>query len=97
MAPDLTIIVSDNQSWIDARHDGASEALRQWAELKRRNPRAKLVCIDLQPYTNTQVPERDDVLNIGGFSDEVFERIADFAAGRLGRERWVERIEAVPL
>jgi hypothetical protein len=27
----------------------------------------KLVCIDIQPYGSSQAPERDDILNIGGF------------------------------
>lgn len=97
VAPDLVVIVSDNQSWIDARQGGATETLRQWEKLKRYNARAKLVCVDLQPYTNTQIPDREDVLNVGGFSDEVFETIAAFGADRLGAEHWVERIEAVTL
>ena len=32
---------------------------------------SKLVCIDLQPYSSTQAPDRSDTLNIGGFSDGV--------------------------
>ena len=40
--------------------------------LQARNPRARLVCIDLQPYATTQAAERDDILNVGGFSDQVF-------------------------
>ena len=36
----------------------------------------KLVCIDVQPYTTTQAPERSDVLNVGGFSDAVFHVVA---------------------
>ncbi|HET9484387.1 MAG TPA: TROVE domain-containing protein, partial [Xanthomonadales bacterium] len=35
MAPDLIVIVSDNQSWIDARQHGATETLRQWEKLKQ--------------------------------------------------------------
>ena len=31
-----------------------------------------LVCLDVQPSGSTQVAERRDVLNIGGFSDTVF-------------------------
>jgi len=27
---------------------------------------------DLQPYTTTQAPDRSDILNVGGFSDAVF-------------------------
>ena len=57
--------------------------MNQWAAFKARNPNAKLVCIDLQPYATTQAAEREDVLNIGGFSDHVFDVIAEFAKGTL--------------
>ena len=39
-------------------------------------PSPKLVCIDLQPYTTTQAPERSDILNVGGFIDAVFSVMA---------------------
>jgi 60 kDa SS-A/Ro ribonucleoprotein len=45
----------------------------------------KLVCIDLQAYTTTQAPEREDILNIGGFSDAVFSVVASFLSGDAGR------------
>lgn len=95
--PDLVILVSDNQSWVDMRASGATETMRQWELLRSANPQAKLVCIDLQPYGTTQATERADVLNIGGFTDEVFEIIARFARNELGGGHWVERIEAVEL
>jgi 60 kDa SS-A/Ro ribonucleoprotein len=40
----------------------------------------KLVCINLQPYTTGQAPDRGDILNIGGFSDAVFKVVASFLA-----------------
>jgi 60 kDa SS-A/Ro ribonucleoprotein len=94
---DLVILVSDNQSWVDARATGPSETLRQWAQVRRRNPAAKLVCIDLQPYGTTQAMDRADVLNVGGFSDEVFAVIAQFASGTADAAHWVEVIEGVAL
>lgn len=97
-APDLVIFVSDNQSWVDAAHAGqATATMAEWAKLKARNPAAKLVCIDIQPYGTTQAAERPDVLNIGGFSDAVFARIAAFASGEMGADHWVGQIEATPL
>ncbi|WP_395795511.1 TROVE domain-containing protein [Aquimonas sp.] len=95
--PDLVVLFSDNQSWLHAHQYGGTEALAQWHKLKQRNPAARLVCVDLQPYANAQLPERVDVLNIGGFSDAVFERIAEFARGKDGAGHWVERIEAETL
>ncbi|MAM08879.1 MAG: RNA-binding protein [Rhizobiaceae bacterium] len=95
-APDLVVFVSDNQSWMDAGDGGRSTAMAQeWAALKRRNPKARLVCIDIAPYGTTQVKSREDVLNIGGFSDAVFDQIAAFANGQNGPEHWVEQIKRI--
>jgi len=97
-APDLVIFVSDNQSWADAGRGGQATAMMaEWTRIRARNGRAKLVCIDIQPYGTTQAAEREDVLNIGGFSDAVFDQIADFAAGRMGPDHWVGQIAAVKL
>jgi len=93
---DVVIMVSDNQSWVDARK-GATETMRQWTLLKRTNPQARLICIDLQPYADTQAQERSDVLNVGGFGDVVFDVIGQFASGQFGETHWVDAIEAVKL
>jgi len=96
--PDLVILVSDNESWAD-RHNwsGGTRVMEEWIKLKRRNPDAKLVCLDIQPSVTTPACERADVLNIGGFSDRVFDVIAAFADGRLGPDHWVGEIDAVKL
>ena len=95
---DLVIFVSDNQSWIDARRGGeATQMMKQWERVKTGNPGAKLVCLDIQPYTTTQAQERADVLNIGGFSDAVFDTIAAFKKGEIGAEHWVGEIEKIEL
>jgi 60 kDa SS-A/Ro ribonucleoprotein len=96
-AAGVVIIVSDNQSWMDARPVGPTETLRLWEAFRARNLQAKLVCIDLQPNRTTQAIERPDVLNIGGFSDDVFEVVARYAEGTLGADHWVGRIEAIEL
>ncbi len=41
--------------------------------------------------------ERADVLNIGGFSDSVFELVSLFAKGELGADHWVGEIESISL
>jgi 60 kDa SS-A/Ro ribonucleoprotein len=94
---DLVILVSDNESWVDAGQSRGTATLREWNRLRRRNPGARLVCIDVQPYGTTQAVERADILNVGGFSDQVFEVVAEFAAGRLTSDHWVGAIEAVAL
>lgn len=92
---DLVIYVSDNQSWVDGRAVGApTQTMVEWNTLVARNPGAKLVCIDLQPYAHTQAKTRADILNVGGFSDRVFEVISAFAMGGLDQGHWVSVIDA---
>lgn len=93
---DLVIFVSDNESWMDAR-PRATATMQAWSDFKRRNPRARLVCIDCAPNATTQACEREDILNVGGFSDDVFRMVAAFAAGQLDAGHWVAEIEAVRL
>ena len=88
---DLVVIVSDNQSWVDARRGGATQTMRSWNKLKRLNPKAKLVCIDIAPYGTTQAAGREDIMNVGGFSDAVFDAIARFAQGEA--ENFVEIVK----
>lgn len=95
-APDLVVFVSDNQSWADARAGGQGTAmLKEWGAIKRRNPKAKLVCIDIAPYGTSQAQTREDVLNVGGFSDAVFDQIAAFASDQTGPDHWVGEIEKI--
>ena len=49
------------------------------------------------PNCTTQAYERDDVLNVGGFSDQVFALVKQFADGTLGNEHWVGEIEKTEL
>ena len=88
---DLVVIVSDNQSWVDATRGGATATMRAWDRVKRRNPNAKLVCVDVQPYGTTQASGRADILNVGGFSDAVFDTIARFVANET--RDWVEIVK----
>jgi|CXWL01.1.fsa_nt_gi 60 kDa SS-A/Ro ribonucleoprotein len=100
---DLVVYLSDNESWLDSPtrpglclpRPNATATLREWAIFKARNPQAKLVCIDLQPTTTTPAAERKDVINIGGFSDDVFRLLADIATGEA--TSWLAEIERVDL
>jgi 60 kDa SS-A/Ro ribonucleoprotein len=94
---DLVIFVSDNESWVDAKRRGATAMMDEWTLFKKHNPQAKLVCVDIQPYRSTQAAERQDILNVGGFSDAVFSVIAAFAADQLQPEHWVGVIEETVL
>ncbi|RYD66228.1 MAG: TROVE domain-containing protein, partial [Verrucomicrobiaceae bacterium] len=94
---DLMVFVSDNESWADPRVNRGTAMMVEWEKLKVRNPNARLVCIDLVPNTTAQAPDRKDILNIGGFSDTVFDLIAAFAAGADGSDHWIREIERQPL
>jgi 60 kDa SS-A/Ro ribonucleoprotein len=94
---DLVILVSDNESWVDANRRGATQTVREWELLKARNPQARLVCIDIQPGATTQAAERADILNVGGFSDAVFTMVSSFADGKAGADHWVGEIDKISL
>ncbi len=96
-AVDVVILVSDNESWVDATRRGATQTMREWEVLKQRCPQARLVCIDIQPYATTQAAERRDIMNVGGFSDAVLTMMALFAEGKTGAEHWVGEIEKISL
>ncbi len=94
------VLVSDNQSWIGQGQWGSTGVLTEWEKFVKNQrqlgmQRPKLVCIDIQPYTSTQAPERDDILNIGGFSDAVFQVVSGFLSGDGGR--FVQEVAATKL
>ncbi len=94
---DLVVYVSDNESWVDTNSywNSGTETMKQWSAFKARNPAAKMICIDIQPSGTTQAQERDDIINVGGFSDQVFKLIAAMASGQAGADYWVGQIEDI--
>ncbi|MEM1227748.1 MAG: TROVE domain-containing protein [Planctomycetota bacterium] len=85
---------------------GSTGVMTEWEKFKKiqrghgiADP--KLVCIDIAPYGNTQAPEpdgnggRQDILNIGGFSDAVFNVVSNFLES--DSNRFVREVEAVEL
>jgi 60 kDa SS-A/Ro ribonucleoprotein len=94
---DLVIFISDYESWVDAGGGRGTATMREWNAFKGRNPNARLACIDVQPYRTVQAVEREDILNVGGFSDQVFDVIAEFARGQLKADHWIGVIESVVL
>jgi 60 kDa SS-A/Ro ribonucleoprotein len=95
------VLVSDQESWVGTGRGGSTAVMTEWQAFVRNQIRLhgkdftgpKLVCIDLQPYTTTQAPDRSDILNIGGFSDAVFSVVAAYLADDRGR--FVAEVEAV--
>lgn len=94
---DVVIIVSDNESWFNSDRYGATETMKAWMQVKARNPQAKLICIDIQPYVTSQAKEGGDILNIGGFSDAVFKMMASFTQKGNDANHWVDVIENIQL
>ncbi len=97
---DLVIYVSDNQSWLDTVVQVGKEVtatIAQWQGFKLRNPQARMICIDIQPYVTTQALERADITNVGGFSDQVFKLISQVASGSTEKDHWVKTIEAISI
>ena len=104
---DLVLFVSDNQSWVETAMGGGYRALwgrqrstsvmEEWGKIKKRCPKAKMVCLDIQPYADTQAAESKDIMNIGGFSDKVFDVVANFSAGGLSQDHWVGEIDKIEL
>ena len=92
------ILVSDNQSWVNQGCHGSTGVLTEWQkfiknQMRLGNSAPKLVCIDIQPYATTQAPERDDILNIGGFSDAVFNVVASYVSD--GSARFIAEVESI--
>jgi len=96
---DLVIYVSDNQSWMDSAYNrGQTGTKKEWDKFHSRNPGSKLVCIDIQPYDTTQAGNKaNEILNVGGFSDNVFTVISEFASGGTKKDHWVNVIKKISL
>jgi 60 kDa SS-A/Ro ribonucleoprotein len=98
------VLVSDTESWVykGRAHaygsHGSTGVMTEWQQFVQNQQtlggsRPKLICIDLQPVTTTQAPDRGDVLNVGGFSDAVFSVVASFLDDDANR--FVSEVEAI--
>jgi 60 kDa SS-A/Ro ribonucleoprotein len=97
------VLVSGQESWIGTGRHGSTAVMTEWqtfvANHNRLHYRAwagpKLVCIDLQPYTTTQAPDRSDILNVGGFSNAVLSVVAASLTEDAGQ--FLAEVEAIEL
>ena len=100
------VLVSDTESWVYGNQafapgaQGATGVMTEWRQFTRNQQRLgniqpKLICLDLQPTTTTQAPDRTDILNVGGFSDAVFQVVASFLTDDT--HRFVAEIESIEL
>lgn len=91
---DLVLYVSDNESWMDCAKGRGTALMEQWITFKKANPKAKLVCLDIQPNITCQAPDRHDIFNISGFSDAVFGLLQRIAQDEAESGFLVHSIEA---
>ncbi len=96
------VLVSDNESWVGTGRHGSTGVMTAWEafvanqrKLVGKEASPKLVNIDLQPYQTVQACERADIMNIGGFSDSVFNVISAFLADN--NQRFVAEVDAIEL
>jgi 60 kDa SS-A/Ro ribonucleoprotein len=97
------VLVSDTESWVGQGRYGSTGVMTEWQRFVKNQARLHaadgagpmLVCIDVQATTTTQTPDREDILNVGGFSDAVFTVVASFLADDANR--FVSEVEAVEL
>jgi 60 kDa SS-A/Ro ribonucleoprotein len=101
---DLIIMISDNESWVERNYGFRGFQAQQttgltaaWTRYKSKYPNAKMICLDIVPNSTTQAKDRVDTLNIGGFSDNVFTLISQYAKGAIGPEYWVGEVKKIEL
>jgi 60 kDa SS-A/Ro ribonucleoprotein len=97
---DTIIFFSDNESWADRAlsfgYTNGTAVHMLFAQIVAKNPKAKMVCIDLQPNKTTQAKSQDNILNIGGFSDNVWTVLEAFTTSKSANA-WVDEINKVQL
>ena len=76
---------------------GHTQFMREWDQLRDRNPNARLFALDIQPYETSQTQSREDVLCAGGFSDAVFVLMDAFIRGEMGAGQLIGAISNIDL
>lgn len=99
--PALIIFISDNESWIDStsQWNYKTAVKEEWRKFLKNNPNSKMICIDIIPNKTVQIETntnpRTNVINIGGFSDKVFDIINAYYNGN--QEQWTTIINKIEL
>lgn len=75
----LVVIVTDCMSWHGySWYATNTNSVDEWNKYRRRVRGAKLAYINVQHHGEVQNLDAQDVINIGGFSDSVFDVMANF-------------------
>lgn len=96
---DTIIMISDNESWIDTKsiwRNNQTETMRLFKELQKQNKDVKMVCIDITPNSTSQTSPDKAILNIGGFSDRIFDVVKSFVDSD-DDDHWIKVIENIKL
>ncbi|NJL53695.1 hypothetical protein HC928_00220 [bacterium] len=75
----------------------AHSLANEWTLFKKNNKSTKMVLIDILANQTTQAKSAPDVLNVGGFSDQVFEVVNEFVTGNGTPTFWTDKINKVAL
>lgn len=95
------IYISDNESWIDSGKDSyysryrGTGMMENWKRFEKNNPNAKLINIDLLASNNSQTSPQSNILQVGGFSDNVWEVVKSFLDHGDDPDHWLKVIEAI--
>ena len=91
---DAVFILSDLESWADTYWGSSTGVQSSWNAYVKTNPGAKLVCVDLAANHSTQAKDRKgQILNVGGFSDDVFKVVGAFLESSGSNNYWADLIE----
>lgn len=98
---DTFVLISDNESWVDTNNrwspSNGTKLHDSWQRAKKRLPHARMINIDLTPNETTQVKERQDILQVGGFSDNCYRVMENFCRGGNSSDFWVKELDKINL
>jgi 60 kDa SS-A/Ro ribonucleoprotein len=93
--PDFIYLVSDNEGWVgEGRYTNSNELMKK---IIKMNPNIKIVLHNLVPGTTTPKSSNKNVMNIGGFTNEIFENIVAFVNNENSVTKMIQEIEGIIL
>ena len=97
---DNFVMISDNECndvgcsfWDTDKYKARTDSQNIWQRIKGVNPNARMVTMDVDVSETRQVIEGKDILPICGFSDKVFEEMADFFDRSVDKKTLLDRID----
>lgn len=93
--PDFVYVVSDNEGWVrESVYDNSHNVIKA---MVKQNPKIKIVLHNIVPGMTTPSKTTKNVLNIGGFSNDLMEKIAAFVNNENSMEKIISEIEQISL